>query len=351
MKRIFLLIAALVFIPVVFGQTWDKVYPEKDGLRRVLKYTDFNGAQIPLYGFISSKGEIIVPCIYDYVDDYNNGYALVYKFGRPKPNWKGGALVLQPKFTYIDRQGNELKYAFFFASSIKPNGKILIGVPFYPYTHEPIHRLDEVKCQYIEFDFDTLIKHNGNQVHLNLPQPYLPWSKAKNNGAEYRIRYNLEIPIHDIDGYVHRYASSDFYKFKSQCFPKKFIDHIRIESKIDTVNNKYIYVCQHGLTGIRDFKSQKLIIPCMFTDVVVLGGNYFGVRRDSKWAIIDKTGKYLTDYIFDDISGRIEDNEFFAIVYKIKETLYYGSREKYIYSSYSVSINNLDEIIKSYFTK
>lgn len=357
-KILLSLFMAFLCLPVAFSQhiNWDKVYPPKEGLKRVIKYSNFNGALIPLYGFINLKGETVIPCVYDYAEDFSNGYALVYRFDVPQPNWAGGSLVLQPRFTYINHSGKELEYSFFFATSINQDGKVLLGVPFHPYTHEPIHRLDEVKYQYQEFDFNTIIENSGKSENLNLPKPYLQWHSVTQNEGLYKDHYNLKINISDTEGYSHRYSNQDFYKFQSRQFPDKFQDHKSVEKTIGQTVGKYYYVLQHGLTGVRDSKTHKLVIPCMFTGIVILGRDKFGrdkfgVRQNDKWAIIDIDGSYLSDFIFDNIERLLENDGFFAIVYKKKSTYRYGNRERYDYSSYSVSLDNFDEVINKYFTK
>jgi len=354
MKKLLLtLFTVFLCFPIAFCQQnkWDKVYSPKEGLKRVIKYTNFNGAQIPLYGFVNLKGEIVIPCVYDYAEDFNNGYALVYKFDVPQPNWPGGYLVLQPRFTYINRSGKELEYSFFFATSVNQDGKVVIGIPFYPYTHQPIRRLDEVKYQYREFDFKTIIENNGKYENLNLPKPYLSWSMVTQNEELYKDFYDLKIHISDIEGYSHRYSNSSFYKFHSRLFPSNFQDHKSVEKTLSNPVGKYCYVLQHGLTGVRDSKTEKLIIPCMFTGVVILGDDKFGVKQNEKWAIIDINGSYLSDFIFDDIAGLHEDDGFFARVYKKKSTYEYGNRARYDYSSYSINMDNLEDIINNYFIK
>lgn len=77
-----------------------------------------------------------------------------------------------------------------------------------------------------------------------------------------------------------------------------------------TINNQSKYKFQCGLAaviiknkvGYID-KKGKLIIPAVFDDGTMFYEDAAFVKKGVKWALIDNTGKLLTDYIFDDIDG------------------------------------------------
>lgn len=327
---------------VIYAQVFDKEWPEKEGFIRVMKITDFNGIKIPLYGFLKNDRSVFIPCIYDYASDFSCGLAVVGSLSMSLYEIDDIYMWLQPKYSYINTRGENLNYKFEFATSVnKDTESILIGVPFLPYMRDPAN-YQFTKYQYQEIPLSILKSSVGHQKDLNIPKSYRYWGdyKYKDNADIYSESYNLSIPI---EGYHHKY-----FKYSSNKIPASYSDHSKIETIKDTIANQYVIVIQHGLCGIRNTESSSFLIPCMFEDIKELGHGKIGVKR-YKWAILDKSGKYLTDFIFDKIEGILNDNDTFAKVSKIDYRLDYGPSWKYVFKTYSLSETNLNSVIDTYF--
>lgn len=349
MKKIKFVLALILICLVSFScfaqidsndDLYDKQWPYSEGYARVMRNVDFNGFIIPLYGFIDKTGKEVIPCIYDYAEDFSCGIALVGWLSEPKYNADEVSLVLQPRYTYITKSGEELDYCFYFASSAnKQKQAVLLGTPYIPYGLHYNHRLDRVKWQYKEVTISNLLLHDGQQKELGVPQ-FLHWSEAKENSATFADLYalNYKFPTCYVDYYYSRE-----YEIKKT---KQITDLKEHEQIIDTVSGLFEIVCQHGLSGIRSIESGKLLVPCMFGDVVYIGKDKFAVEHNEKWAIVDTSMRYLTDFTYDKIkpTGRdadVSDKEHWILVGMVESTFTYEWGYKYNYKWLSVDIEKL----------
>lgn len=320
---------------------YDKRWPYSEGYARVMRMESLNGNLIPLYGFIDKSGKEVIPLIYDYAEDFSCGIALVGYLTKAKYNADNVTLILQPRFTYINKSGKELDYSFYFASSAnKERASVLIGVPFIPYGIANSNRLDKVKWQYKEIRISDLLVHSGHQDELNLRIPFEDWGSAKDNTARFAASYKLTYKFSTCyvrDYYMHK---EDLVNFKEKTDDKEH------EFKEEMISDAFCVVCQHGLCGVRDVKSGNLLIPCAFGDVVYLGKDKFAVEYKEKWAIVNSQMKYLTDFIYDKVktTGResdISDLEHWIFTGTVKDTYTYEWGYKYNYNWLSVDINKI----------
>ena len=323
---------------LLLSTKYDKQWPFSEGLSRVMRNVNFNGHNIHLYGFVDKMGQEVVPLKYDYAEDFSCGIALVGNLTKAKYNADNVSLVLQPRYTYITKSGKELDYSFYFASSANKQRKsVLLGNPFIPYGLHNTRRLDRVKWQYKEVPIKDLILYSGNQENLDVPKSLLNWGNAVDNASSYTNTYNLK------EKFI---GGKEFYSFNKP-FPgiESAVDLKGNEQVLEKCNDKYSIICQHGLCGVRDSITGKLIIPCAFGDLVYLGKDKFAVEYNKKWAILDDKMMFLTDFVFDKIqpTGRNEANsEHWVLTGTIKEKYTYEWGYEYTFKWISLDIEKIE---------
>ena len=317
------------------SRTYEKQWPFSEGLARVMKMVNFNGYMIPMYGFIDSSGEEIIPVQFDYAEDFCNGIALVGRLRKAERSENRFTLCLAPRFNYITKTGKELKYEFYNATSSNIHTKsVLVGSPFKPYHNEPAMGRHEYKYQYVEIPVSKIVECVNNLTDLNIPRAWAHWAKAKDNQNNYNTTYKINLkntaiaPSEDVATY-----------YISQKEPSMISDDRKGEVIIDTIMQKYIVIVQHGLCGIRSYQTDKLLIPCMYNDIIYLGKGIFAVHKCKSYALINDNREYITEFIYDKISTmRTPDSdEFSGIAYMIRDRYQYGGwAHRYIYDQYNL---------------
>ena len=323
-------------------EEYDKQWPFSEGYARVMRNVDFNGYKIPLYGFINPQGEEVIPLKYDYAEDFCGGIALVGKLSKAEYNNDQVTLVLQPRYTYVSTSGNELKYCFYFASSAnKMKSSVLLGVSFIPYGLYNEGRLDRVKWQYKEISIHDLLLHDGYQDGLGIPTHRLYWQIAKDNADFFSRKYNLS------DKFSTYYVRDYYYRIDDIDDGFFINDDKMIEQVVDSIEDKYIIVCQHGLCGVRNANSGEILIPCAFGDVVWIGKDKFAVEYNRKWAIYNSQMENLSGFVCDKIKpldGKyITDTEHWVAIGEIESRFTYEWGYKYNYKWLSVDVEKLNK--------
>lgn len=77
----------------LFGKQYEHVSRFNEGYAPVKS----NGK----YGFINTKGEVVVPCIYDLAHSFYEGYATVESNGKWGVVDKKGRVIIQPIYDYV----------------------------------------------------------------------------------------------------------------------------------------------------------------------------------------------------------------------------------------------------------
>ena len=331
---IFLLLPLYVYAQP--SRTYEKQWPFSEGLARVMKMVNFNGYMIPMYGFIDSNGEEVIPVQFDYAEDFCNGIALVGRLRKAERSENRFTLCLAPRFNYITKTGKELKYEFYNATSSNIHTKsVLVGSPFKPYHHEPAMGRHEYKYQYVEIPVSKIAECVNNLTDLNIPRAWASWAKAKDNQNNYKTTYNINLneiaiaPSVDVATY-----------YMSSKEPSMIFDDRKGEIIIDTIMQKYILTVQHGLCGIRSYQTDKLLIPCMYGDIIYLGEGIFAVQKGKSYALINEDGEYITEFVYDKISTQrnSDSDEFSGRACMIKDRYQYGGwAHRYIYDYYDLN--------------
>lgn len=115
------------------------VYPEHNGLRRVVKIYQILDKIIPQYGYINSEGIEIIPCQYLYATNFDNEYAVVGDKVRCY-DWENQRM----DYWYINTNGDKSKSSFDFAITPDSNGIAIVGKLdgiFYDYCHPEFYSL------------------------------------------------------------------------------------------------------------------------------------------------------------------------------------------------------------------
>ena len=84
------------------------IWPEREGMRKVVKLYQLLDRIIPQYGYIDSSGKEIVPCKFLYATDFANGYAVVGNKIR-KSKYEHNRMEIQLQFyTFHRKPKNQL---------------------------------------------------------------------------------------------------------------------------------------------------------------------------------------------------------------------------------------------------
>lgn len=154
----FMILMLFLFLPInVFGSTgkdvnikysynqdqisahYHHVYPEHNGLRRVVKIYQILDKIFPQYGYINSDGVEIIPCQYLYATDFENEYAVVGDKVRFY-DWENQRM----DYWYINAKGDKSKSSFDFAITPDKDGNAIVGKLdgiFYDYCHPEFYAL------------------------------------------------------------------------------------------------------------------------------------------------------------------------------------------------------------------
>jgi hypothetical protein len=183
------------------------------------------------WGFMNNKGKEIIPCIYDYAEDFDK-------------NLQGLALVkLNNKCHYIDKNGIRWKYeeAYGFDGGLAP--VMLNG-----------------KWGYIDKDKDEVIPLKYDMANsFNIYLQGLAWVKLNNKG-------------YYIDKNETRWKYEEAYRFHEGLAP----------------------VMLNGKWGYID-KNKDEVIPCKYDDAIDFSDGLARVQLNGKWFYIDKTGEYVKE--------------------------------------------------------
>lgn len=229
-----------------------------------------------------------------------------------------------------------MKYEFYNATSSNIHSKsVLVGSPFKPYHHEPAMMRSEYKYHYVEIPVSKIVECVNNLSNLNIPRAWAHWSEAKDNQNNYKTSYNINLkniaiaPSEDVATY-----------YMSQKEPSMISDDRKGEVIIDTIMQKYILIVQHGLCGIRSYQTDKLLIPCMYGDIIYLGEGIFAVQKGKSYALINEKGEYITKFVYDKISTRRipDSDEFSGVAFMIHDRFQYGGMAHiYTYDQYNLN--------------
>lgn len=246
------------------------------------------------YGFINRSLELVVPTIYDYVENFENGFAYVEIEGNEYYIDSVGHQVISGSFVHIDYSDDNCHEDAIFMVGIwselacyEENG--LIGLKS---LHNRVVTLPIFDCIYLAY--------NKNNRYISVIKNG-KYGVIDNNGnivIECEYDY-LSIPLGIDDIFVvckyyqddnGRKRISSLIDIKNrQIIPPIYnnIDIIGNTMAIIAIDNENEYKC-----GVLDFYSQELIIPLIY-DQCTLYGDLFFVEKDGKWGYLNMQGNEI----------------------------------------------------------
>lgn len=115
--------------------------------------------------------------------------------------------------------------------------------------------------------------------------------------------------ITDPDGFEIRGNFTDAVKIPAGMTPVYYPDFTKDENSItDNINTCFVngvvkLLDQKGKIHLWDWQTQKYVSSESFSDATYFENGYAGVRKNGGWAFMDRNGKLITNYIFDQVSG------------------------------------------------
>ena len=315
-----LLLLCFIFIKAYGRRTniplYDKKWDAKDGLFRVLKWCEYNGHIMPLYGFVDGNDNVVIPIEYDYAQDMCNGYALIgirQEASTPLPPYPTIWVDTRYKYSYISRMGKISNYSFEYATSICPvDTSVVFGVKKLQ-TH-----FELPSSYYIE---TRKGKFNLNTGKIDSSESYEETVHARLNTYD-----NLES-----DRVLSGDASSMTYEGFTICKDKGLIDEHsqaiitlrKMDARSDSftfINDndsaRYSLVLYHGYVGIFDKYDKSLRLPCQYDFLSECSKNRFVACMNCKWGVITLNGNVVLPFIY----NRIWETEYAGIFKIVKYT-------------------------------
>jgi len=260
---------------IVIPCKYDKVREFSNGFavvtdlcKEICPDCDFSAGYICKEGAINNRGVLIVPIEYDIIEDFNNeGRAQVFKYFNDTVNKK---VVRSAKMGFIDKFGKEI----------------------IPCIYTSAHFLN-----FWQISLNNnigLIDKTGN---ILLPVKYQNFSITKTSSF-----YPIKNPIIKIklNG---KYGFADFNA--------KVIVTPRYDYIVEETDN-YVIVKNGDKFGLLDKINGKEILPCLYNDITVVGkeektiyttlqNTYFSLMINNKWGVANTNGKIIVPIEYDNI--------------------------------------------------
>lgn len=267
------------------------------------------------YGYIDTKGNVVIPCQYEYASDFNDGYAIIQK-----------NTAYAKKWGVIDTKGNEFLWSETFEKIIGPvsEGKILVK-NYERYTFIDIHGKKVSDFQYLNINSFSnglaLIENSGRVGYINsTTKQVIPFSyvdgKNFNEGLA-PVKTNLTWQYIDKNNNV--VIKGTYYEDATE-----FSEGIAAIAKQQLLGKRYAFINKNGefLSGF-DFEdvgkyaeglmpvkqysvwgfadcNGNIIIKPKYTKVGNFSGGYAIVCLNGKWGVIDTQGNEIIEIKYDE---------------------------------------------------
>ena len=317
--KIVLNIIILLLSSMAFGATssgreslfYDKKWDARDGLCRVLKWVNYNGHIMPLYGFVNRSDSVIIPIEFDYAEDMCKGYALVAnrrEDSTPLPPYSIIWRVPCYEYDYISKDNKRLWCDFDYATSISSiDSTAVVGFTQIQHHFELASRfwtkkhrikLKELKRRgfMIRYDYKEIASENEADLHQKAPIPF-------DNMLCDRVQ-NGEVDSMNYEGFtIKRGKIIDVEKRKEVFITTKYEDAKFVISKF--LNDRVI-VYHHGYVGLYSYGNnrpnyEKEFFPCTYDAIIDCDNNIFIVSKNGKWGVIDIEGNVIQPCIYNRI--------------------------------------------------
>ena len=264
------------------------------------------------YGFISRAREIIIPCIYDEVKPFNEGFALVKKDEKFGFINKNGCEIIPCIYDYADSFSEGLafiekgrKWGF-----IKKNGDIAI-----PCIYDDVYSFRENRAGVKKDGKYGFIDKDGNEI---IPCIYDEIDSFIGKRAKVRKEWKYGF-INDMGRIIAPFIYDEIKSFSEDraCVKRDgrygFIDNHGEEiipcmynGHVDSFRDGRAYVRREGKCGFID-KNGYEIIPCIYDTVYSFSEGRAGVKKGEKYGFIDKNGNEIIPCIYDTVYPFSED--------------------------------------------
>lgn len=281
------------------------------------------------YGYINKSGKIVIPCIYSYASDFSEGLAAIDTNGRKGMINAAGKLVIPAiydeigycreglinvrqdgKYGYIDKKGKTaipfiFSYAEYFTGGIaRAKGQKNWGF---------INKKGDTVAPFI-FDYvDTLINGyaivgKNNKFGYMKPSGKLFIPMAWDRAEQWNGQKKLAIVWKGPERHWIYYRGDTLSLFPDEIgVPGSTRPDAQTQYRIisfpgdplDFVEG-YAMVIKDGKVGYKNRK-EELVIPCQYAYALNFSNNVATVHNGKKWALIDKQGKNITPFMFDDV--------------------------------------------------
>ena len=256
------------------------------------------------WGFADSNGNIVIPCKYDKVREFSNGFAVVTDMCKPIcPDCdfpagfickegiidKKGNLIVPLKYDQIEDFNNEGKAKVFKDKKIgyvDKSGKEIIPCI---YTTTPFYLFVQISAN----GKIGLIDKKGNVL---LPAHYENITMTKQLPHYYIKKPIIRIKL---DG---KYGFADS---TAKVIVTPRYDYIEQET------HSYVIVKNKDKFGLVDKITGKELVPCLYHDVTLIGNKegfyhtlkntYFQLMLNNKWGVADSRGKIIVPLEYDNI--------------------------------------------------
>lgn len=248
-----------------------------------------------LYGVVDSTGQIVVPLIYERIEGigsltnqnkrgYSQEYYKAQRFG---------------KYGIIDVNGNEL-LPF-----------VYDDISGYGTTSGCRMVKNDKKWGMVNASWEEIVPCIYDGISMGWDARYVTimnyvggeYSGKQKNGL---MDMSGKIIVPMIYDQIWQFKNNRALVQKDSLFG--FIDtagNVVIPIKFQRLNSEFhnglCLAYQNGKAGFID-TTGAIVIPCIYDDARVFTGEATGVKRGEKWALIDRKGKLITDFIYDHIS-------------------------------------------------
>lgn len=274
---------------------FDKVYAFNDSVAVICENNK--------YGIVKENGEIILEPKYGYITDFNSGFAWFMEDADEL--WglidASGKVIAKPSCYQVPKYHNEYT---FWPGENETALRTCSGQVLYAFPQDKVRYYARKGCHV----YGSVISHNQVLDHLievreNAKMPEV-FTKVPENELYYFQEGLAIVPI-EIDGTIE-------YKFIS---PKGEWHFDRSFELAKLFSNGYAPVKKNGLWGIID-KFGKQIIPFEYDDLSCANFDYFIYSKDGGYGVLDKTGvtvippNYLrVKWLFSSCFGLLSEEE------------------------------------------
>ena len=312
---IFLLLPYYVYAHTINKECplYDKKWECKDGLYRVLKWCEYNGHIIPLYGFVDKNDSVVVPIKYDYAEDMCNGFALIGTRDKtipPLDDYSNRTPCYH--YDYISNNNIILNRKYHYATNMSPiDSTVIIGVranskdlqmrdnPYYNRQHDynpPSYVMDTYRVTWDEVLIGWWIR-SDKYLHFSTDSIYKKPSPFDNILCD-------KLKFDGIDMHYEGFLIKSNGTVVRECDDKEIVlKRINDNQNYTSTNNigKYSIVSKYGYVGIYSIDHRVKYVSVSYDALEPCGNDLFLALRNGTWGVINIKGEEIQPFIYSNI--------------------------------------------------